>query len=422
MIKFLMKGLLRDKSRSILPLIVVSLGALLTVFFSGYIKGAIEGMIEQSARFDTGHVKIVTNAYADEISQKPLDLAILEASTLQEKLEKQFPAMTFAQRIQFGGMLDVPDAQGVSRAQGIGSAIAIDLRPQSGELKRLNIRNAIQQGDLPQNPFEILMGAGMMERLKLKIGEEITFFGATMDGGMAFQNLRLAGTVEFGNAVMDNQTFIIHLPDAQQILDMKDGCAEIVGYLPQEHFDLAQSLSTQKAFNQLQEAGEFEPTMLALSDQNGMDVILAMVENYTGILTFIFILAISVVLWNTGLLGGLRRYQEFGIRIAMGETKKSIYKSLIAEAILIGFTGATIGSILGIAGVIYLQENGLDIAPYLEGNQSMMIPNVLHARFTPSLLYIGFIPGLCATVLGAILSGRGIFKRQTAELFNELGV
>ncbi len=44
---------------------------------------------------------------------------------------------------------------------------------------------------------------------------------------------------------------------------------------------------------------------------------------------FIFIGAMSIVLWNAGLLGGLRRYGEFGIRLAMGETKPKIYKSLI---------------------------------------------------------------------------------------------
>ena len=39
MIKFLFKGIIRDKSRSLLPVIVVALGVFLTVFMSGFMKG-----------------------------------------------------------------------------------------------------------------------------------------------------------------------------------------------------------------------------------------------------------------------------------------------------------------------------------------------------------------------------------------------
>ena len=33
----------------------------------------------------------------------------------------------------------------------------------------------------------------------------------------------------------------------------------------------------------------------------------------------------SVVLWNTGLLGGLRRYKEYGIRLASGGNLKEVF-------------------------------------------------------------------------------------------------
>jgi putative ABC transport system permease protein len=39
MIKFLIKGLIRDKSRSRLPVIVVAIGVMLTVFLHAYITG-----------------------------------------------------------------------------------------------------------------------------------------------------------------------------------------------------------------------------------------------------------------------------------------------------------------------------------------------------------------------------------------------
>jgi putative ABC transport system permease protein len=51
---------------------------------------------------------------------------------------------------------------------------------------------------------------------------------------------------------------------------------------------------------------------------------------------------------------------------------------------------------------------------------TMMISNVIRARVTPVAAVIGFVPGLLGTVLGTMMAGIGIFKRQTAQLFKEL--
>ena len=67
MIRFLIKGLLRDKSRSRLPIIVVSIGVMLTVWMHAYITGFMGDAIEMNARFSAGHLKVMTRAYAEDI-------------------------------------------------------------------------------------------------------------------------------------------------------------------------------------------------------------------------------------------------------------------------------------------------------------------------------------------------------------------
>jgi putative ABC transport system permease protein len=49
-----------------------------------------------------------------------------------------------------------------------------------------------------------------------------------------------------------------------------------------------------------------------------------------------------------------------------------------------------------------------------------MFPTVFRAQITPMTYVIGFIPGVLSTVIGAMLAGIGIYKRQTAQLFKEL--
>ena len=63
MIKFLTKGILRDRSRSLFPVLVVMLAVAMIIFFQGFMNGMLNGMFLDSAVVSTGHVKIMTRAY-----------------------------------------------------------------------------------------------------------------------------------------------------------------------------------------------------------------------------------------------------------------------------------------------------------------------------------------------------------------------
>jgi len=80
MLKFLAIGVLRDRSRSFFPILIISAGVMLTVLFYSWINGYTIMLIEENARFKTGHVKIITRAYNDMIDQKPFDLGLMNVS------------------------------------------------------------------------------------------------------------------------------------------------------------------------------------------------------------------------------------------------------------------------------------------------------------------------------------------------------
>ena len=424
MIRFLLKGILRDKSRSILPIAVVSIGVALTVVLSAYIEGAFGGMIDQNARFETGHVKVMTRPYAENKDQLPNDLAILEVDQLIASLEKEYPNMEWESRIKFGGLIDVPDENGESRGQGPAAGLALNiLDKDSKEVDRMNINTSIVEGQLPSKSGETLLGHDFSKKLDLKIGDQVTFFGTTMDGSMTFQNFTVSGTIRFGAGMMDRGAMILDIEDARQMLDMENGTGELLGFSNLNVYDdkVAQRMATEFNSKFDYDRDEFAPVMFPLREQNNLGEMLDYSSFMSGIFVFVFVLAMSIVLWNTGLLGGLRRYQEFGIRLALGESKGQIYRAMIFEAILIGIMGSIVGTIIGLAGAYYLQVVGIDIGDYMD-NSSMLMPSVIRAKVTPVMFFIGFIPGLLAMVFGNMLSGIGIYKRQTARLFKELEV
>ena len=56
MIRFIVKGLLRDHHRSLFPILIVTIGVWITVFFQAYLNGVFGELVDTTARFSTGHV------------------------------------------------------------------------------------------------------------------------------------------------------------------------------------------------------------------------------------------------------------------------------------------------------------------------------------------------------------------------------
>ncbi len=422
MIRFLIKGLLRDKSRSRLPIIVVAIGVMLTVFMHAYINGIMGDTIEMNARFSNGHMKVTTRAYAEEMDQVPNDLAILEAGQLVTQLKEQFPGVSWASRIKFGGLLDAPDEQGETKAQGPAMGIGIDLlNPGSEEPARLNLEKSLVRGQMPHQPGEILISDRFASKLGVEIGDPVTLLGSTMEGGMSMYNFTIAGTLSFGVDAMDRGTIIADLVDVGLALQMEGAAGEILGFLPDGFYHHEEAVKMADLFNAAyaESQDEYAPLMLALGQQENMAFYVEMTEVWSYYISLIFIIAMSLVLWNAGLLGGLRRYGEVGIRLAMGEEKRHVYATMIWESVFIGLAGSVVGTGLGLFCAWLLQKYGLDISGMMEGS-SVMMPSVIRARITPPDFWLGFIPGLLSTVIGTMLSGIGIFKRQTARLFKEL--
>ncbi len=421
MIRFIFKGLMRDRQRSLLPIIVVVIGVFLTVILQTMMTGILGDMVAFNANFATGHVKIMTRAYAERVDQTPNDLALAKTDKLLESLQKDYPDMEWIQRIRFGGLIDAPDAQGETRSQGPAIGWGIDLlSPDSKESDRMNIAKSIIKGSIPEHAGEVLISNMFADKLKVVPGDQITLLGSTMNGSMTVYNFKVAGTVKFGSNVLDRGAIIADIRDVQLALDMSGSASEILGYFKTNYYDKDLAAANVARFTKSSDpADPFSPVMVSLRDQNGLASMVDYMDVVSVIIISIFVMAMSLVLWNAGLLGGLRRYGEVGVRLAVGESKGHVYRSMVSESILVGIIGSVIGSTIGLSISFMVQKHGLDVSGYMK-NASMMMPSVFRTEISFTSFYIGFIPGLFATVIGTALAGIGIYKRNTAQLFKEL--
>ena len=297
MIGFLMKGLLRDRHRSLIPVMIVAAGVSISIIMYCFMDGMVDDMVRSSARLDAGHVKIVTRGYSRLISQAPNDLAIRDADAMIERLRAEYPGIEWAGRIKFGGLLDFPDENGDTRAQGPVFGFAADLLGAgSKEAARLHLESSLVRGRLPSSPGEILVSEGFAARLGVDVGETATLIGSTAYGSMAVQNFLLVGTIRFGIAPLDRNTMIADISDIRYALDMEGSTSEILGFYPNMVFDARDAARKAEAFNAARAGreGDMVPVMLTLRDQNGLGLMLDLAWARSAIIIMIFLSLIHI--------------------------------------------------------------------------------------------------------------------------------
>lgn len=422
MLKFLIKGIFRDRHRWFFPILIVMFSVAIMVFFSAFISGFQLSYIRQSARFSNGHTKVVSRAYAEVLEMKHYDLALMDIEDEFEEWKTEYPQLEWFERINFGALLDVPDEFEETETQVDVAGMAVDLTGSSKEIERLQLKQALRKGRLPQESGEILLSDLVAEKIEIDLGDSITLMGSTMFGVMSLRNFEVVGTVEFGIPALDRGAVLAELEDIREMLDMQDAKSEIFCYLKDEEYNLKTLTQITKDFNNRysDEEDEFSPFMLSLHDQGSLGSILNLYDHSQFWLSIGFIVIIGIVLWNMGLLNGIRRYSEYGIRLAIGESKDRVYLSLLIEALIIGITGCILGVTLGILFCNSFNKVGMDLSVFNK-SINMMSENILYTVLNARAIITGTLTGLFASLLGSALAGTAIYKREISQLFKELG-
>jgi len=430
MIVFLFRGILRDKSRFLFPFSVVSIGVALVVALVGFMEGVFMGMIDMTAKLNAGHLRLVNKPFYDEEHLYPLDRALAAQKETSIWLKNNSTSnIEWSPRIRWGALIDVPDTNGNTRSQTPVVGMALDLKSKnSSEIRRLKLKKSLIKGQLPQKSNEMLMGNSLAQNLDVTLGQSVTIIGQSFDGGLVADNYLVVGLIRFGVTAMDKKMVLIDLADAQSTFYMENMVTDWLGYLPSS-FSFDHYIKAKKSINfnlntwmknpPNDWAKDDQPIAISILDQQNMG---SMVKTFTvikssvvGIFTFLMIL----VLWNAGVLSGIHRYGEMGLRLAFGEPHWKLIFTLGIEGLFIGILGSVFGCFFGGSFAWYLQEVGLNMGDTF-AKSGLMINDVVRARLTIDGFIQGILPGIFASVAGTLVASFAIFKRSEENLFREL--
>lgn len=332
-LKIAFRNVFRQKRRTILTALTMFGGFILSAISIGWADGTYSYTIDMFTRNRLGHIQIHKEGYLDRPS---LYKTVDDYKTIGGKIISIDGIEAWAPRLYSAGLASVGEKTAGVRIIGIDTAL---------EEKATRFSKKIIEGknfsDTPSK--EAILGKGLAEILKAKIGDEIVIVSQAADGSIANELYTIIGIVESGDNMSDQMDFYLNLEDSQELLVLDGRIHEVViiveklgreirlarqidSYLDEPKLDVAPWQEFAKQFYQAM-----------LADVKGMWIML---------LIIIIIVAVGVL--NTVLMTVLERIREYGLMKAIGTRPFQIIRIIIYEVNIIALASIIAGAILSL--------------------------------------------------------------------------
>ena len=212
--KFALRNVMRNRRRSFLTALAIFFAGIIVGLAQGWINGMVDISLKNIIDFQTGHLRITTQEFADRERFMPVEEIILEADTIIKQLQTIPEIAKIEERIRFGILLGHKEV--TVEAMGVGINLQDNVYNISEKLTTGKISNT-----------GIYIGEGLAEQLGVKIGDKLLLATKTSEGGLNGIKLSINGIVKLGIGMYDKKFFFVSLSDAKRLLKIYSGTTEI---------------------------------------------------------------------------------------------------------------------------------------------------------------------------------------------------
>ncbi len=376
------RDLMRNRRRSVLTLIAVALGLALLIVLNGFVQGTIADSLQYSIRYQTGHVQVRNDSYEEEkLSLKWKDL-LENPAALTAQAATMPQVQNAAPVLWINGILNTAEDSVGLRVYGIDVA-----SPIYQPIREATITGGFLTAD---DRSGVLIGNRLADSLGVSVGQKVTLDIVNADGNPEEGVFTIRGLFATGLPFYDQNSVFLPLAKAQAFAGTGERASAIVIMLHDQYRadEVAAALSgpgtkvlTWKDLNAL----------LLTTAQTGL--------GFYYILDIIVMLVVAVVIANTLLMAVFERVREIGILASLGMRASQIRLMFLLEAAILAVAGIVAGTALGLLGVAYLANVGLEIGDVATvSGGAFILGTKMYARFVP-----GVFAGLAAGTLVVIL-------------------
>lgn len=396
--KIAWRNLWRNKRRSIIILISISIGLGFTMIYDCIVRGSVQQMLDNAIDSHTSHIEI--NSFGFN-SNKIITNNIKYPDSIIEKISQLGFVKNWSKRvINFGMITSASNSTGVT---------LVGIEPEQEKAITIINKSIVRGSYLSGNPNEIVIGEKMAEKLEVDLGDKVVVVSSATDGSVGSEMFRVVGIFKTNYTEFDKAYIFIPISSSQKMLLLGDNVSQITIKI-----DKTDNVDTYKNIisNQLGQSYE----VLTYRDLLPLLIYYVDIANQSMLIMYIIIgTAVLFGIINILLMSVFERVHELGVLMSIGMKNGKVFRMVIEEAFILGFIGTIAGFVLGLIGYYLLSIYGLDLSIFSESLNSFGMSTILYPKLDLGVVINSIFIMPITAVLGAIYPAIKAIKLQPTE-------
>ena len=381
------KNIWRNRMRSLIVMIAVTIGMIGGIFSSAIMKGMSEQRVQEAIKYEISHIQIHHPKFlenqemtynipkAGEILQHLKDMQEVAAVSKRLEMPVMIKSSTTGTGVQLMGINPEHEQQVTSIYKAVydSAAVADNLNIKDGE----RIRNFIEDSvghyfDKKTRYKQIVIGEKLAEQLKVDVKSKLIVNLQTVDGSLTGGVFRVAGIYRITNSATEKTMAFVKKDELSSLVGLENGSAHEMAIKLNEGVELKSVVK--KLQNKYPE--------LSVMSWKDIQPDLGMVTEWLDIMLYvvmvIILLALAFGIVNTMLMVVLERVKELGMLMAIGMNRLRVFSMIMLETIFLSITGGIIGMVIAALLVGYYGENGIYLKSFSQGFEAVGYSPVLY--------------------------------------------
>ena len=373
--KLALRGMMRNRRRSLMTLLAIAFGFSAIVLFAGYTHNIYDGLGRQSIHGEMlGHLTLYKKGMRKEGKLDPERylLSAQEVATISKLLQEEAHVKLVAPRLGMSGLISNGRASTIFIAEGIEPEAVVKLREGSlteDERKSGMFDNMKMRLD-KDRPEVVSLSEGLAEMLHLKEGEQAQVLVNTLSGQANAADVTLGKSFNTGNAGSNDKFAFVSLALARNLLDAQGRAQRLTILLD----DTSQTEPMRDRLQAKLKAAGFDVEILTWQDLS--DFYNQVHGMFDMIFGFIFSIVLTVVVMsvaNSMSMTVIERTREIGTLRAIGLKRSGVIRLFTMESMLLSLIGCITGLLLALlvrwgvnaANISYIPPNSASPVPLL---------------------------------------------------------
>ena len=326
--KMAYRNLGRNRRRSVLSALALSLGLALLMFIAAFFQGEMRSSMESTLRLDSGHIQIRAADYDPDKLSVAWEYLIQNPEQIAAQVAALGQVEVATPRLIASGIVALGDESAGVQIMGI-DPVSKANEPYhiiSGQFLTADDREGV------------LIGYPLADNMGLYVGDQINLLVNTSNGTVDEQLFTVRGIFTTGTSTYDKGIVLLPLAKLQTFSGAEDRASYVFVLLKDREQTAAVAAAIQSPNYQVETWQELNEILVLLEDFSNA---------YIFIINLIVIGVVATVIVNTLLMSVFERTREIGILTAIGMKGRQIIALFLTEASILAFVGLAFGLLLG---------------------------------------------------------------------------